>query len=288
MPAIYQSSGGSSGAVWGSITGNVPDQIDLYDNYLLFAKTGTNNIYNRTGVHFITSGVLNFVIGDDNTNAGSYNFISGNGQNVSGSFNSVNGSTNFISGNYNLIGGDSNSITAQRGFTAGQLNSISAPWCAAMGYNNVISASYSTGFGLSNTNSGLYGLVAGYQNNNSANWSSALFGYQNVNQGYYSLTAGFQNTNQGYRSLLVADRCTLQSNDCSIISSVTTTISAGSTGCTVTSASNRVIPPGRNFVHCSDEFEALANGKGIVIQSPNTTRWRLTVDNAGALVIAAA
>ena len=36
------------------------------------------------------------------------------------------------------------------------------------------------------------------------------------------------------------------------------------------------------------DVEVVQNGSGYIVQSPDTTRWRITVDNAGAISIAAA
>lgn len=41
-------------------------------------------------------------------------------------------------------------------------------------------------------------------------------------------------------------------------------------------------------VTSAGEFESLISGAGIVLKSPNGTRWRITVDNTGALAVAAA
>lgn len=41
-------------------------------------------------------------------------------------------------------------------------------------------------------------------------------------------------------------------------------------------------------VTAAGEFESLVSGSGVVLKSPNGTRWRVTVDNSGALSVAAA
>lgn len=47
-------------------------------------------------------------------------------------------------------------------------------------------------------------------------------------------------------------------------------------------------PSDKACVTTAGEFESLVNGAGVVLKSPNGTRYRITVDNAGALSVAAA
>lgn len=195
------STGGGGGATWGTITGSVPAQTDLYNNYLLWLTSIGNNIYDRFSGHSV-QGNRNLVQGDSHTTniTSQNNSLFGSSNNLNNSdFNTVNGFFQSVTANdYSIINGQSNSLNVgSYNVVNGTSHTLTDLYYSFLnGINNRVKANFSNVNGQNNifTNPISYVNIAGNSNS-----SSASVSYANVigNSNVFS-----QTTNPGYTSIL--------------------------------------------------------------------------------------
>ena len=139
-------------------------------------------------------------------------------------------------------------------------------------YNNAIgvSAQYSLTTGGNNNAIGVsaqYSLTTGY-NNNAIGVSAQ-----------YNLTTGSYNTALGHSA---GSNITVQSG------TVCIGVDYSGTAAQASADNDFVLGTGLHKVLIPGSLETTGNDKGVIVRSPNGTRWRLGVSNAGAVTVVAA
>jgi len=179
---------------------------------------------------------------------------------ITGSAN-IGGGNHTIGGGNNLAVGSSNTNNSQGGIVVGNSNSVSGETAVVLGGEQV------------SVNSGYSGTLAGASNGITNADTSVILG-------------GYQNNLQGTRTFIVAGNANTVNNGTDfsgIIGGQSNTIATNITASAV--IGGKSITADKNETVFVPELEIDTVGGGITMYSPNGTEYKLTVSNAGALVI---
>lgn len=232
----------------------------VVDGYSAFGF-GQGNVVGSTGV---SSGIG----GTGNTNNGTSCFVIGSG--------------NYNDGSYSIVGGVSNGTET-------------TPLVAI---NSIIAGSSNAAGGASHCISGSVNTVNGSNNNVSGN-EQTVGGTNCISSGLQNITNGSNNINTGYINEITATGSSNgiiggQSNEIkSTSSSSSRSVILGGADNVIDDVSNSVIAGGSNITAIDDDTlysekqEIVGAGNGIIMASPDGTRYRLTIANGGGLTTTA-
>ena len=203
-----------------------------------------------------------------NTADGDYALVTGRASEATGDYSVAMGLVAIATGVYSFAIG--------RGVTSGGSYSV------AMGYNSDVAGAYSFGMGLDNNVAGAYSVGMGYSNNVSGDYSVGM-GYSNIISVDKSFILGTESIiNSAYSGILGGDTNTINitspysvilGGELNIVAHEKTAI-IGLTSFT-TLASDTVYVP---------KLETVGDGEGVIMSSPDGTRFKVTVDNSGNVV----
>jgi hypothetical protein len=223
-----------------------------------------NNAIGANAQRNLTTGTHNNAIG---VNA-QYSLTTGYYNNAIG----VNAQYNLTTGYYNNAIG----VNAQRNLTTGAYNN-------AIGVDaqyNLTTGTHNNAIGVNAQRS----LTTGYNNNAigvDAQRNLTTGAYNNaigVNA-QYNLTTGSYNTALGHSA---GSNITVQSG------TVCIGVDYSGTAAQASADNDFVLGTGLHKVLIPGSLETTGNDKGVIVRSPNGTRWRLGVSNAGAVTVVAA
>jgi hypothetical protein len=261
--------------------------------------TGTyNNAIGVSAQYNLTTGYYNNAIGGN----AQYSLTTGYHNNAIG----VSAQRNLTTGYYNnAIGGNAQyslttgaynnaiGVNAQRSLTTGTYNNaigVSAQYNLTTGSNNNaigVNAQYSLTTGSNNNAIGVnaqYNLTTGSNNNAigvSAQYNLTTGSNNNAIgvSAQYNLTTGSNNTALGHGA---GSNITVQSG------TVCIGVDYSGTAAQASADNDFVLGTGLHNVLIPGSLETTGNDKGVIVRSPNGTRWRLGVSNAGAVTVVAA
>lgn len=231
------------------------------------------------------------VCGSNNSEtATSYSIIGGTGNKITGYYNMIIGSNHNVSGQSNIVGGAANDVYGHRGLAIGSNNDLYGSWGSAI-------------FGNNNEVNGNQGAIASGQNNKVDADVSFAFGVGNKMRAYRSVAFGgentvesgakasivvgeYNNTNYKYTSLFgyrvtadapnqaVFGQYNEPRNDALFI------LGNG----TYSEKHNVMTVTNTGKIECDDGLDVSKPGEGVILTSPNGTKFKLTVNDDGTLV----
>jgi hypothetical protein len=247
--------------------------------------SSVNYQYGENGV----SGVLSVVLGGVN------NSISGAGSTV------VNGSDNTIDGDYAFIGNGSNNIIDVEGdfgaIVGGQNNTLSHPESFILGSNIT---SHLSGFTYVNNLSSLGKIFVNGAEITGGAGSGADTEVRSLTANWetgYQFSTKFSQTSSTFATNTYADSTFVKLSggvmtgtfeiSSSNVSSVLYVASNGKVGINTESPSHDLTVNGsvssNGIIYTSGDVELTDSTKGIILRSPNNSRWRVTITDSGTL-----
>lgn len=296
----YNLVSGTSNTVSGktNIVGGNLNTISSTDGLVAGANNTVEGNYSSAfGRNNTITGNTGLCVGIENTVGGQANFVAGITNEVTGLQSIVGGSTNKVYATNTIVSGNNNTLQAKED-NEGTLRSDNSIVC---GSQNVLNgAPYSMITGNSHEVSQSNNMVGGYSHIVNGQ-SNMVGGNDNTIEGYNNLVAGANNTINGAQSFVVGQfnktsnkynyllgrSLTATASDQTIIGSynkerddATFMIGIG------TANSNRknaltITTNGRaEFIN---DIELTTADSGIILKSPNGTKFKLTVDDNGTL-----
>lgn len=297
---------------YSTIVGGYGNTVDFKNWHYMFIGGGKNNtVKSQYGI--IVGGIGNYMTGNgshgysaiiggggffgnqgNKINSGNRNFIGvglGNYINytgyaviINGQYNTNSGGNGFIgTGTYNTIGSAVGyGFNASAFIGTGSHNQVKTP------YNSIINGRYNNLNQNGNISHKFSTIVNGYFNTiNSASYSSIIGGRYNL------IMSGISNSHIIGSNITASTSNTTYVNSLNIknlaVGSSVYNLGIDASGFVVTGSTGMVSAPALSAVTAvgyttTTDIEITDYTKGVILRSPDNTRWRVTVDNSGSLV----
>lgn len=201
--------------------------------------------------------------------------------------------------------GDQNTITEQGGYALGNNNIVSGNYSFVIGIQSQANGDYSYALGNNVIADGDNAIAMG--NNSRAIGTGSLAAgryvvasgegavatglkefYQNgdlVPDTRNVLAAGRVSFNHSYNDVSQTDNHGALANYSAILGGWNANIPAANVGSVLTASNQSKMPAGYSYTHAAPRFMSLTNGAGLIVHSPNGTRFLIGATDAGALSI---
>lgn len=247
-------------------------------NVIAFNNSDNGMTYQEGSIDFgVTRGMANAhqmglyaIKANFNSRAsGDYSAAFGNGR-AEGDFSFAVGSVTTASGENSMAGGRQTTASAARSFAFGDQITVSGVNSLGIGLATIASGENSAALGNANSATGLQSTAAGFLNTSSGD-NSTVFGHGNIANEYASLAIGRFSTGGAAQDSWVTNAPVFK-------------VGNGTSG---ESRSNAYVLYNDGRSEQVKDIEVTEIGQGVVLKSPDGTRWRITVDNSGNLTTTA-
>jgi hypothetical protein len=259
------------------------------------AIQSANNL--ALGTYSTAMGLLTTASGQSSTAMGESTTASGQSSTAIGAYTQASGDASTAMGeeteasaDYSTAMGKSTEATGDYSTAMGRETNASGYSSTAMGAYTQASGLYSTAMGYDTTASGNASTAIGYLTTASGTYSTAM-GYNTTASGSVSTAMGSNTEASGYSSLAIGQYNVINNGDSANVYAATNTAFSIGNGTSSASRSNALSVLFNGNVTAGSviatSLEVERPDSGLILKSPDGTRYRITMANGGSLVITA-